>query len=174
MIELSGGTTFRCHSTIDPAADRLAPLGDGALSGLAQELTQNLTHFGRKSLISWLPLGPRIHNRRLPSVRTVVAPYSKCRDLGRVGSSPTTRTILLHEPKQPQNWDLDRFCWGEMHRTGIAPNSPEMTAERLSCWPSESRTGFGHRHQQTNENRIWETHAIHPKRYPVIAFASAP
>ena len=35
--------------------------------------------------------------------------------------------------------------WGEMLRTGIAPETCEMTAERLSCWPPESRTGFGHR-----------------------------
>ena len=26
----------------------------------------------------------------------------------RVGSIPTARTIPLHEPKQPPNWDLDR------------------------------------------------------------------
>ena len=34
-----------------------------------------------------------------------------------------------------------------MLRTGIAPETCEMTAERLSCWPPESRTGFGHRLQ---------------------------
>lgn len=44
-----------------------------------------------------------------------------------------------------------------MHRTGITQNC-EMTAERLSCWPSESRTGLGHR--QTKSRRGGIAHQI--------------
>ena len=44
----------------------------------------------------------------------------------------------------PRTGTLTVFERGEMHRTGIA-RSCEMTADRLSCWPSESRMGFGHR-----------------------------
>jgi hypothetical protein len=51
-------------------------------------------------------------------------------------------------PKMVQNWG---FCLVGITRIGrYAPNGHrpaprEMTAERLSCWPPESRTGFGHR-----------------------------
>ena len=43
---------------------------------------------------------------------------------------------------------------GEMLRMGIAPETSEMTAERLSCCPQESRTGFGHRYNLTTKTAV--------------------
>ena len=56
-----------------------------------------------------------------------------------------------------------------MLRTGIAPETCEMTAERLSCWPPESRTGLGHRQSQPyrerpSDQRLVQTRAFHSSR----------
>ena len=64
--------------------------------------------------------------------------------LARVGSIPTARTNLQNDPKITQNWDSDRAERGKLDRAGIA-RTCKLTAERLSCWPPECRSGFGHR-----------------------------
>ena len=119
------------------------------LGAVPQKLTQNLTHVGPK--IGENPLFALASLRR----RHCVADFSGFRahphstqnavssDVPvRVGPGAPSSYTIQNSPSTGACIGLE---WGEMLRTGIAPETCEMTAERLSCWPPESRTGFGHR-----------------------------
>jgi hypothetical protein len=95
--------------------------------------------------ISWLKRILALWRSGAGVVELVDARHSKCRSERSVGSIPTARTIIQTSQNSPRTGTWIVFEWGEMQRTDITPRTCEMTAERLSCWPPESRTGFGHR-----------------------------
>ena len=100
-------------------------------------------------------------------VELVDAPHSKC------GSERSARSIraggtISHEPKNGPELGYGSCLIGVKCTERASPQTREMTAERLSCWPPESRTGFGHRLTQTSCGT-----ARSPSRSPIPRYAAS-